>query len=108
MKVYSKEALQETTEYCCVNTTVKELKTQEADESNINIKLFEMQPGGYSPLHSHPPQHQLIITDGEGSIFDGEKTVGIKTGDIAYVAPNEPHQLRATGDKPLKFIGLTI
>ena len=91
-----------------MNTTVKELKTQEADEKDINIKLFEMQPGGYSPLHSHPAKHRLIVTGGEGTVFDGEKTAAIKAGDIAYIAPNEPHQLQATGDKPLKFTCLTI
>lgn len=108
MKVYRKEALQENTDYCCVNTTVKELKTQAAGGADFNIKFFEMNPGGYSPLHSHSAEHQLIITDGEGSLFDGGKTAAIKAGDIAFIAPNEPHQLRATGDKPLKFICLTI
>jgi quercetin dioxygenase-like cupin family protein len=108
MKIIRKEALQENTDYCCINTKIKELKTQTAGGKDFNIKFFEMHPGGYSPLHNHPEQHQLIITDGEGSVFDGEKTTAIKAGDIAFITPNEPHQLRATGDKPLKFICLTI
>lgn len=108
MKVHHKEALKDNTDYCCVNTTVKELKTQEADEMELNIKYFEMHPGGYSPLHSHTAQHRLIITDGEGSVFDGQKTTPIQAGDIVFIASNEPHQLRTAGDKPLKFTCLTL
>lgn len=108
MKVTHREALEENTDYCCVNTTVKELKTKGAGEKELNIKFFEMNPGGYSPLHNHLQQHQLIITDGEGALFDGEKTAVIRAGDIAYIEPNEPHQLRTVGEKPLKFVCLTL
>lgn len=108
MKLTHKETLQENRDYCCINTKVMEYKAQEAGETELNIKFFEMNPGGYSPLHNHSEQHQLIITDGEGSVFDGEKTAAIRADDIAYIAPNEPHQLRSVGDKPLKFICLTL
>ena len=108
MKVYKKNSIPENTDNCCINTQIKELTTEVTGDSNLNIKFFEMHPNGYSPLHSHPSQHQLIITDGEGSVFDGQKTVAIQAGDVAYIAPNEPHQLKTTGDKPLKFICLTL
>jgi quercetin dioxygenase-like cupin family protein len=108
MKVYNKRSLPENTDTCCINTQIQELTAQATGDSLLNIKFFEMNPDGYSPLHSHPSRHQLIITDGEGTVFDGQKTTAIKTGDIAYIMPNEPHQLRTTGDKPLKFICLTI
>lgn len=108
MKIQKIKALQANTETCCTKTTVKELTTQQTGAPNLNIKLFEMQNGGYSPLHQHPEKHRLFITSGKGTVSDGEKTLPIQTDDIVYIEANEPHQLKTVGEEPLKFICLTI
>lgn len=108
MKVYNETSLPENNDTCCTNTQVKELTTQETGDRYLNIKLFEMNPNGHSPLHTHPEQHRLFITEGTGAIYDGEKTIPIQAGNIVYIMPNEPHQLKTVGKKPLKFIAITI
>jgi quercetin dioxygenase-like cupin family protein len=108
MKIKNAQSIKENTETCCTKTTIKELTPQAIGIPNLNIKLFEMQSGGYSPLHQHPEKHRLFITDGHGTIFDGQKDTPIQTGDIIYIEPNEPHQLKTVGEKPLKFICLTM
>lgn len=108
MKIYNKKTLQENTDTCCVNTEIKELTEEETGDQGFNMKIFKMNPGGYSPLHSHASQHRLFIVDGKGTVFNGQEATEIKADDIVYITPNEPHQLRTVGEKPLKFICLTI
>jgi quercetin dioxygenase-like cupin family protein len=108
MKIYNSKSMQESTENCCVNTKIKELTAKETGDKALNIKFFKMNSEGYSPLHKHLQQHRLIVTAGKGTIFDGEKMTAIQAGDVIYIMPNEPHQLKTAGKKPLKFTCLTI
>jgi quercetin dioxygenase-like cupin family protein len=91
-------------ETCCTKTAVRQLSSTE----DCNIKLFEMQPGGYSPLHSHPEQHQVLVISAEGTVSDGKKTLPIQSGDIISILANEPHQFKTAGDKPLRFLAVTF
>jgi quercetin dioxygenase-like cupin family protein len=87
-------------------TRVRWLITKEIGAENFAMRLFEMEPGGFSPLHTHPWEHEVFILDGGGSFFDGEKTTSIKANDAVFVPANEKHQFKNDSDKPLKFLCL--
>jgi len=70
------------------------------------MRLFEMEPGGHSPLHEHPWEHEVFILEGEGVAFDGEKAKEFKAGDVVFVLPDERHQFKNNGKKTLKFLCL--
>ncbi len=108
MKIQKYTKLPESTETCCIKTTVRPLLTPEEDNEQCDIKLFEMQPGGYSPLHSHPSEHKIIIIEGKGAVFDGKKEKAIHKDDTIAIASNERHQFKNTSDKVLKFLAITI
>jgi quercetin dioxygenase-like cupin family protein len=77
----------------------------EKDEApNFAMRLFEVAPGGYSPLHTHNWEHEVFILEGEGVATDGENEVRIKSGTVVYVAPNEKHQFKNIGSGILKFL----
>jgi len=86
--------------------TIRWLITKEIGAENFAMRLFEMAPSGYSPLHAHYWEHEVFILEGEGTITDGEKTKPVKTGDVVFVSSNEQHQFRNNGKKPLKFLCL--
>jgi len=71
---------------------------------NFAMRLFEVGPGGYSPLHTHNWEHEVFILEGEGVANDGEKEFTIKSGTVVYVAPEEKHQFKNTGSETLKFL----
>ena len=73
---------------------------------NFAMRLFELAPGGYTPLHIHDWEHEVFILEGEGLVADGEKETRIKSGSVIYVVPNEKHQFKNTGSEVLKFICL--
>ena len=87
-------------------TKVRWLITEKMGAPNFDMRVFEIDPTGYSPLHSHPWEHEVFILRGEGQLFDGNNTFSFKTGDVIFVPPNEQHQFRNIGNKTLEFICL--
>ena len=85
---------------------IRWLITKEMGAENFAMRLFEMEPGGYSPLHAHSWEHEVFILEGEGFVFDGEKSKEFKAGDVIFVSPNERHQFKNNGEKTLKFLCL--
>ncbi len=106
MKIAKNTDLPENQETCCVKTAVKQLVSEETH--GCDLKLFIMHPSGYSPLHSHPAQHCVVILEGKGTVSNGKKATAIVSGDVINIASNEPHQFKATADIPLKFIAATF
>ena len=85
---------------------VRWLITKEMGAPNFAMRLFEMEPNGNSPLHTHPWEHEVFILEGEGIVVakDGEKK--IKAGSVIFIAPNELHQIKNNSKKILKFLCL--
>ena len=108
MKVfhYSDVKAEEAKEEGASKLKVRWLITKDLGAPNFAMRLFEMETGGYSPLHSHPWEHEVFIIEGEGTVVSekGEKKIG--AGDVVFVPPNEQHQFKNNGKKTLKFLCL--
>jgi len=73
---------------------------------NFAMREFEVAPGGYTPRHHHPHEHEVYVLQGSGTVLEGDTQHPLKAGDVVYVAPDEEHQFRNTGSEPLKFLCL--
>jgi quercetin dioxygenase-like cupin family protein len=74
---------------------------------NFAMRIFEVAPGGHTPLHNHPYEHEIFVMDGAGTVWRDGKEVAIKPGDILYIPADEKHQFKNTvADKPFKFMCL--
>jgi quercetin dioxygenase-like cupin family protein len=71
---------------------------------NFAMREFEVEPGGFTPRHSHPYEHEVFVLEGAGEVFEGDKVHAFRAGDVIYVAPDEVHQFRNTGDAPMRFL----
>ncbi len=71
---------------------------------NFAMRIFEVQPGCASPLHSHDWEHEIFILDGSGVATDGQIETPVAAGTTLFVPPNERHQLRNTGSEVLRFL----
>jgi quercetin dioxygenase-like cupin family protein len=85
---------------------VRWLITKDIGAPNFAMRLFEMEPGGYSPLHSHDWEHEVFILEGEGTVFGKEGEKRFLAGNAVFVPPNERHQFKNTGQKLLRFLCL--
>jgi quercetin dioxygenase-like cupin family protein len=70
------------------------------------MRLFEMAPNGFSPLHSHPWEHEVFILEGNGAVTDGKEQKEFKEGDVLFIPSNERHQLKNVGKVIVKFLCL--
>ncbi len=73
---------------------------------NFAMRQFEIEPGGQTPKHHHPYEHECYILEGNGTILDGDTPKDLSAGDVIYVAPDDVHQFRNTGSDPLRFLCL--
>ena len=68
-------------------------------------RVFTLEPGGYTPYHSHNYEHMNYIIEGEGALVNenGEERP-LSAGDFALVNPNEKHQYRNKGNHVFRMI----
>ena len=74
-----------------------------ADGPNFAMRLFTIEPGGHTPLHSHPWEHEVYIVSGAGRTR-GAMEAEISAGDAVYVPPGELHSFVNSGDGELSMI----
>lgn len=85
---------------------VRQLVGQADQAPNFAMRQFEVAPGGFTPRHSHPYEHEVFVLEGEGEIFEDTVVHPLKPGTVVFVKPDEIHQFRNTGATPLKFLCL--
>jgi quercetin dioxygenase-like cupin family protein len=85
---------------------VRWLITKEIGAEHFAMRVFEIEPLGYTPMHTHPWEHEIFILEGKGQTFDKKNTMPITAGDVVFVPPNEWHQFQNIGEAVLKFICL--
>jgi quercetin dioxygenase-like cupin family protein len=73
---------------------------------NFAMRQFEIEPGGFTPRHSHPYEHEVFVLEGDGLVYEGDVAHPLRAGDVIYVAPNDVHQFQNTGELVMKFLCL--
>jgi quercetin dioxygenase-like cupin family protein len=90
---------------------IKDVKVRwvisEKDEAkNFAMRVFEIQPGGYTPLHQHDWEHEVFVLEGSGVTKDKNNEEPFKQGDVFFIKPMEWHQFLNTSNSILKIICL--
>ncbi len=73
----------------------------------VAVDIWEIAPGGTLSNHSHPEEHVLYVLSGQGRLMGGgpEGTVAaVRENTVIYLAPKEAHQVRNTGNAPLRIL----
>ena len=73
---------------------------------NFAMRVFDVQPGGNTPLHRHAWEHEVFILEGEAIVTTESGDKNAPTGTIVFVAPDELHQFRNETDEVMRFICL--
>lgn len=69
----------------------------------FNLRYFEIEPGGFTSLELHRHSHVVIGARGIGRVRVGDRNFRLRPMDTIYIAPDQPHQLRAAGKEPFGF-----
>lgn len=84
--------------------TMRVMFSDQTGAPNFAMRVFEVKPGGHTPFHHHPYEHEVLILEGEGQLQSEQGPKPFKAGDAVYIAPDEKHQFRNTSGANLKFL----
>ena len=85
---------------------VRWLIDEKLGAKNFFMRLFEIESGGYTPLHVHDWEHEVFILEGEGVVVCEDEEKIFRAGDVVFISPNEKHQFRNIGKKLVKLLCL--
>jgi quercetin dioxygenase-like cupin family protein len=85
-------------------TTIRQLITAETGAPTFAMRLFEVAPGGHTPLHDHAWEHEVFILEGRAEVVQDTGPTPIAPGDAILLMPGERHQIRSVGDTPVRLL----
>jgi quercetin dioxygenase-like cupin family protein len=84
---------------------IRRLIDEEHDGAPVyNLRMLEIDPGGSTPDHSHPNEHENFIVSGSGEVMIEGSWHPVSGGDVVFVPPGVRHQYRNAGAEPFRFL----
>ncbi len=83
---------------------IQVLINEEQGAPTFAMRHFTVQPGGFTPFHSHEWEHEVYILEGSGELVGEQGSIPFEEGCAVFVPPGEVHQFRNTGSKPMRFL----
>ena len=77
--------------------------TEKDGARHFSMRLFRLSPGGHTPFHVHPWEHEVFVTKGNGELIGEGQTFSLEPGVAAYVPEGQKHCFRA-GESGLVFL----
>lgn len=84
--------------------TVRWLISKPEGAPNFAMRLFELEPGGATPLHEHAWEHEVFVLDGSLQVVAEQGPVEVSAGAAVLVMPGERHQFRNVGDAVARML----
>jgi quercetin dioxygenase-like cupin family protein len=88
------------------NVSIRRLISEADGAPTFAMRLFEVKPGGHTPLHIHEHEHEVFILDGRGAVRGPWGEEPLMPGTAVLVPPGEKHHFVNGGDEPLRFLCL--
>ncbi len=71
---------------------------------NYALRVIEVQPGGHTPKHMHPYEHENYIVEGQGRVLIGDQWHAVGPGSVVFVPADVLHTYENVGDTPFRFL----
>lgn len=85
--------------------TIRLLIDEEADGAPVYVlRMIEIAPGGNTPDHAHPFEHENFVVEGRGEVLIEEEWREVAQGDVIFVPPGIRHTYRNKGEGTLAFL----
>jgi len=83
---------------------IRWLISKDDGAENFAMRMFELQPSGYTPLHTHPHEHEVFVIEGEGVFVYEGKEYQFDRDYVIFVPPNKEHRFKNTGNSILRLL----
>ncbi len=68
------------------------------------LRLIEVMPGGHTPRHTHPFEHENFVLEGKGRVMIDGEWHSVEPGSVVFVPPDVEHTYVNEGTEPFKFL----
>ncbi len=85
---------------------IRWLISKEDGAPNFSMRFFEIEPGGRTPLHNHPWEHEVFILSGKCKVILGDEEKIVDPHAAIYVPPNLRHSFVNVGQEKLTLLCL--
>jgi len=79
------------------------LITEKDGAARFSLRLIRVAPGGYTPLHEHPWEHEVYVTRGFGQVESPAGSQPLDPGAAVFVPAGDRHRFRA-GREGMDFV----
>jgi quercetin dioxygenase-like cupin family protein len=85
--------------------TIRWIIDEEHDGApNYALRLLEVAPGGHTPDHIHPFEHENFVVEGVGRVLIGDAWNDVGPGSVVFVPAGVRHTYVNVGDAPFRFL----
>jgi mannose-6-phosphate isomerase-like protein (cupin superfamily) len=84
----------------------RQILSEGRDDLPVQLRYFEIAPGGHSTLERHQHLHVVVVLRGSGQALWGTEVVDLEPHDVLRVPSGTWHQFRATRGTELGFLCL--
>jgi len=84
--------------------SIRVLMGENVGAPTFTMRHFSLAPGGSTPYHSHPWEHEVYVLAGRGKAMRKSGETEVAKGSFVYVPPDEEHSFTNAGDGPFEFL----
>lgn len=89
-------------------TRVKYLIDERHGAERFFMRVYDVMPGGRTPLDRHPYEHEVYVLGGTATLVTEEGgrlvRVKLKEGDVVFIGRNQLHQFLNEGRKTFRMV----
>jgi quercetin dioxygenase-like cupin family protein len=86
------------------DVAIRWLISKEDGAENFAMRMFEIEPAGHTPLHTHPQEHEVFVLEGEGALIFEGKQHPLGAEYVVFVPPNKQHRFMNTGESVMRML----
>ena len=79
---------------------------KEDEANNFCMRVFTIEPGGFTPRHTHEWEHEVFVHSGKGQVYQNGEWRDLVSGTVVFIPGGEEHQFMNAGAEDFVFICL--
>jgi quercetin dioxygenase-like cupin family protein len=94
----------EVSEAGAAGVTIRVLMGETVGAPIFVLRHFELAPGGHTPFHAHPWEHEVFVLTGKGRVRRADGAAEVGPGSCVFVPVGEEHAFENAGPDVFSFL----
>jgi len=88
----------------CRGVRVRYLLHAGVGAKRIQLRLFTIDVGGYTPWEKHAHEHEIFVLRGKALVKGEDREYEVGPGSVIFIGSWEHHQIVNIGDEPVQLL----